>query len=747
MKRCLYLLALLLVLPMILGVAFAGPLVLTGTQRIALPSPDPWEIGTVAIDGNTLLVAAVRTVAPNDPAEYVHGIYLFERASTGRWGYVRPLVEAPGRGSTSVALENGVAAIYIDGGTMIFERRPQGWTRSPFTPPATNSTAPFYAPRAVAGSSVFAGREAPIQGTCVPALDQLEKQANGTWTRTATIGGERCQRTLADFEATRAIVGMDWDFNPSTERPPMRIYADTGAAAWPLVAALPAPINQLFGPDVSIRSPLATVLGRDDQGGTHVFLESGANNWMAAGRILAPEAETYLNSYWFKLRGQHFVQHGRETDFEENPDDFYDQELSVLRVFRVSNDGFDYFAKLRPDGSVGGWGMSRDGRRIAVAAAELAGYTPDNRLFVFELPGSSTQPATQQDNFESGNFARWTPSAGQFSVVSSRGTRVLRQSTLTGGSEIALTAADMTDQAIEADIRPTQFEANDRWFGLVTRRTDAQNYYYVTFRAPSSIYLRRLRNGVISTLAISGAVNFVPGRNYRVRLQSTASIHKVFVDGRPLLEARDTAHKRGQPGIAGYGTRYEADNVVVSPGTRVVLRKEGGQGRWTNSWFYEDAVGDWQLVGSADVEPQTMLQKSTAGEARWPSTVAVDDQAVSMRVRATAYGAAGQDRWIGLMARYVDARNYYYLTLRSSNTLSLRKVVNGTIHVLGTVSAPLTIGTWNDLRLDVIGSQVRAYLNGDLRLEATDTTFPQGRNGIATYKAAAQIATYHAYQP
>ena len=142
---------------------------------------------------------------------------------------------------------------------------------------------------------------------------------------------------------------------------------------------------------------------------------------------------------------------------------------------------------------------SRRSRPTVTGRFELA-----NRLYVFEIPEEATFPGTQQDTFESGNFARWTPTAGEFAVASTSASRVLRQSSLAGDAGANLTAIDWNDQSIEADIRPLEFAGNGRWFGLVTRRVDAQNYYYVTFRSPDLISLRRLRNGVVTELGWRG---------------------------------------------------------------------------------------------------------------------------------------------------------------------------------------------------------------------------------------------------
>jgi hypothetical protein len=48
----------------------------------------------------------------------------------------------------------------------------------------------------------------------------------------------------------------------------------------------------------------------------------------------------------------------------------------------------------------------------------------------------------------------------------------------------------------------------------------------------------------------------------------------------------------------------------------------------------------------------------------------------------------GTQPWFGLFARYRDANNHYYVTLRNSNVISLRRLVNGITEVLD--SAPFS---------------------------------------------------------
>ena len=143
-----------------------------------------------------------------------------------------------------------------------------------------------------------------------------------------------------------------------------------------------------------------------------------------------------------------------------------------------------------------------------------------------------------------------------------------------------------------------------------------------------------------------------------------------------------------------------------------------------------------------------MTQFSVAGDARAVTGVPTEDQSIDVRARATTFAGTGTgDRWFGITARYVDTLNYYYLSVRSGNTVSLRKLENGTTTVLGTASMPVNLGQWYRLRLEVVGVRLRAYVNGRPVLEAVDASFPRGVTGFVTFRTAADFADYRAIQP
>ena len=77
-----------------------------------------------------------------------------------------------------------------------------------------------------------------------------------------------------------------------------------------------------------------------------------------------------------------------------------------------------------------------------------------------------------QDTFSGSTATGWTPQTGSnFSVVQGTGSRVYRQTNTAGEAGAVLDASSRTDQAIQADVKPTAVNGADRWVGLATRRS------------------------------------------------------------------------------------------------------------------------------------------------------------------------------------------------------------------------------------------------------------------------------------
>ena len=95
------------------------------------------------------------------------------------------------------------------------------------------------------------------------------------------------------------------------------------------------------------------------------------------------------------------------------------------------------------------------------------------------------------------------------------------------------------------------------------------------------------------------------------------------------------------------------------------------------------------------------------------------------------------------------AESSLYVTLRSSNTLHIKKLVNGAIQTLASIPFPVAANTTYRVRLEAVGSKIRVYVNGELTLEASNTPNDgvAKRAGVMMYKTAGTVDNFPLFQP
>jgi len=201
------------------------------------------------------------------------------------------------------------------------------------------------------------------------------------------------------------------------------------------------------------------------------------------------------------------------------------------------------------------------------------------------------------------------------------------------------------------------------------------------------------------------------------------------------MRAYDGAHPHGKAGLRMYKAAAEFDNVVVTPGP---LMRQSTLGPATDG-------GTW-TSGPEGYPPGRAVQTSLEGDARAMFGTPVEDSVATAVLTIDAFNAAGTP-WAGLMSRYVDSANYYYVTLRKSNELSLRRVTNGVITVLGTVPLTVTPGTAYRVRMETVGDRLRVFVNDELKLERAGAQIVAGRTGVVMYRARATVSTYALFSP
>jgi hypothetical protein len=727
------------------GLALARPVIIEETSRITSPEPNFW-LYKAAIDGDDLAVIGLYNFIDDEGYSNTETtLYLYRRIGTG-WQFVKRVGAGfdygvdDMNGYYGVDMKNGVLAAALLP-FHIFEKRNGEWV--PATPGTFGGDSNGHDVWIDGGRILFGGLS---WGGIV-----FERNGSGTWQGTAALRGD--YSGLSDsarggpvgFVGNWAAIQSDYN-DEGLEYPAMTLWQQTGTApsSWVQRERRVPAAGHTFGDVMMARNSYSNLeemyIADYIQHGTPLYMRDSSDNWAehqrlhSAGQFMARpfgsgETGELTTSERYRFRSV--------WDFDRN--------TSVAEVFQPNENGFYvHVATL----------VASDGSNVGEvrASGTRAVASGDNGLLYFELPETFTTPALIQDTFATGNGAGWTPVPGSvWTVAQSGDTRVYRQSSTVGDAGAVLDAADWTNQSIQADVTPTAFNGNDRWVGLATRRTDAANYYYVTLRSSGIIALKRMSNGQFANLA-SASLPVTLNRAYRIKLQSIGMRHEVYVDGARVLAASDDELTHGRAALLSFRAAADYDNVVVTPtGTTTIFAEDTGWYQPENSpWIH--AGGSWHWTADSTGEDNLVFaQSSVAGDARAAVGPLLEytlepDQIVEARARLDTFGT-GADPWFGVMARYRDTGNYIYLSLRKSNTVSMRKLVNGQITQLGTAVLNVTPGTWYRLRLDAVGNRLRAYVNGRLVLESTDPQPSSGRTGVLTYRTAADFDDYRAVRP
>lgn len=718
MKKLLLLVAALLSC----AIAWGRPQYLQPTHVIR---PEGHGVMHAALDGDWIVASMLHRVNidPNDPDwtfDWWEKIVVFHRTPAGQWQIVQTLADEYAIYNNDderiphhdVAMKNGVLAFATNSGLQIHELVSGVWVPKPVVgaPPEVPFELDFD------GATLLAGSE-----TCSTVATAYSRQADGTWVANGQLAGlPECDEFFyRDFAVNtpRALVYEDVPNAFGSQNDRVRVFNFSGGAWQPGPLLPPPPFDdQLFGPTVALSGDVAMVAGGER--GTHVY-RRGSSGFTHAGNIpLLVSAFDWIYASDIEL--------GPQFSLVTYPGPFSHADIAVLQPNFAG--GFDHVATLGGPQPSGQYSLHISGRRVVAVGAGL---------LVWDLPETFGSPAPVMEDFESA-VEGWATPWGRFSVAQRGATHVFRSSA--GGNAVAVHPADFTATTITADIRPNLFQDSTRWVGLMARYIDENNHYYLTIRGNNTISIRKKVGGVITDLVTTWP-QVELGKNQRVTFEVAGHRLAYYVDGVQITSVYDDSLTHGRAGLRSYKASADFDNVIISPMPFQELARHHFGG---DIGMFEPVDGAWSWGG-----PFQLKQSSTTGLARILHGHPTEDQVlrVTARLDGTGTRTSGSQHWIGAFVRYRDTANYYYVTLRSSNLLSLRKLVNGAITELATRPFTLVPGRAYDLRIEAIGDKLVVYVNEEVMLEARDAAHARGRYGVVTYRAEATFSNYGAWQP
>jgi hypothetical protein len=150
-------------------------------------------------------------------------------------------------------------------------------------------------------------------------------------------------------------------------------------------------------------------------------------------------------------------------------------------------------------------------------------------------------------------------------------------------------------------------------------------------------------------------------------------------------------------------------------------------------WTVHDTA--WSLLTDGTIVYRatntTGYARASAGSTSWT------EQAVQARLKPISW--SGSNRFALVGARFVDINNYYYVAMRSNQTMELKRLVANSPTTIASKAITFNTGTWYKVKLEAVGSSLRVYVDDVLQLSATDTTFASGKMVIGVWNGTAEF--------
>ncbi|HTU67433.1 MAG TPA: hypothetical protein VMF52_15905 [Steroidobacteraceae bacterium] len=192
----------------------------------------------------------------------------------------------------------------------------------------------------------------------------------------------------------------------------------------------------------------------------------------------------------------------------------------------------------------------------------------------------------------------------------------------------------------------------------------------------------------------------------------------------------------GNNGFTGDNTAHVFDlpapgAIPATPATIQENFQTGNGANWT-------VLPGSQFAVVQDARTLRWRQSSVAGYAG--AVLGGSDRTVQgVQAEVIRRSTDGTDRWLAVMTRYTDGANYYYASLRDTNRVELRKIVDGVFTLIA--GAPFTVRAGQPYRLQLVsnGNLHQVFVDGRKVLQGFDSSHSHGLAGLRTYKTAADF--------
>ena len=339
------------------------------------------------------------------------------------------------------------------------------------------------------------------------------------------------------------------------------------------------------------------------------------------------------------------------------------------------------------------------------------------------------------DDFEDSDAAAWTVANGDF--VEANGVFTSSDAELntayTGSTE-------WTNYVVEADLTPRIGGGGGKTMGIMARFNPENNSYY-SYRLNSNgnIQVIKYVNDAFAGRLIQQSVG-IPisiNRTYHLKLKVQGNTLTGYLNGVNVFTTTDeNAFSQGAPGFVTLRGGGDYDNF------RVYTELPQVDTEVFSDDFEDGDTAGWSQDPSIFTEANGVFSviQGNNGVATYEGYQGTDYR-VSADVKLSFNNNAG-NRTIGIAGRVVDESNYYVWRLHNGTRLQLAKIATDGNAFLYNEAFPLESDQFYRLALALEGSVIRGYLDGELVVELSDSTFAQGGAGVVALRGTAQVDNF-----
>ncbi len=312
-------------------------------------------------------------------------------------------------------------------------------------------------------------------------------------------------------------------------------------------------------------------------------------------------------------------------------------------------------------------------------------------------------------SFDNNSLSGFTSNGGTWSATSGH---VLAQVGASDGWNI--NSNTISNGSVSADVKLDSGHA----VGIALRSSSngTQGYALVIDQVDGQIKLARYPYVLLTSASIN--VNFQ--RTYNLRLDGNGTNLTAYLNGVQVLSASDSTYSAGHYGLFAYNSTSEFDNLLVK--TLPLLEQT----------FTGTSLTGWTPNGGTWSNPGGLANVVTTGDAWNISSTAgtnfiysanvrlVSGNAVGISIRTSNGGAQGYD----LILDQVDGGIKFAIRPYVRLAFAPFTIVNNQIY---------------NLRIVANGSTLQGYIDGQLMLTVTNTTYTTGNFGLYAYSSTARF--------